>query len=140
MLASHRTFWGDQNRGRPNRFGLERVARLDDDAKRGQKFHFSGPLPVALRTGTDPQRPFNAHGTARPCWPHSLTGITVHGRPGGRSGTALHIAAEEDAAEVALILIAAGAPLEARNASGKTPADVKPGSQWSRRIGVGGCS
>ena len=51
-----------------------------------------------------------------------------------KGNTPLHVAAEEDATEIANVLIDAGAPLNEKNADGKIPSEVKPGTKTTATI------
>lgn len=64
----------------------------------------------------------------------SVCGGADLSRKDKKGNTPLHVAAEEDATEIANVLIEAGAPLNKMNAVGKSPAEVKPGTQTTAAI------
>jgi len=58
----------------------------------------------------------------------SVCGGADISRKDKKGNTPLHVAAEEDALDIAKVLIDCGAPLEEKNAQGKRPSEVKPGT------------
>jgi len=64
----------------------------------------------------------------------SVLGGADISRKDKKGNTPLHVAAEDDALDIAKLLIECGAPLEEKNAQGKRPFEVKPGTRTSSFI------